>query len=412
MNRAIAQILLCVLILGGAFLGIKTMRDNKPEAQREDEVVQARVVRVQTMSPETVTLRVRTHGVVQPRSELQVIAEVSGRVEDVADCLVSGGFFDAKQVLIQIDKADYQAAVKLAEVEVARAQRQLALEEAEAQTARAEWELEHPDEPPPALVARTPQIAEAKAALAAAQATQTKAELDRNRTTIRAPFEGRVRTESVDKGQFVARGQVLATIYAIDFAEVRLPIADEDLQFADLPLEFGSAGANKGPNVEFSAQFAGQQAEWSGRIVRTEGEIDPRTRMIQAIAQVKDPYNRKSKRDGPPLAIGMFVRGDVIGRKLTEVYRIPRSVLYDRDKVLIADHEDKVRVVELSILRRTTDDVIARGALFGRRVILSRLDAYTDGMLVKPATADESSPEDNPTPSEGPAATNGTGGGN
>ena len=410
MIRALTQILLCALILGGGSFGAWTILKNKPEAERKDNVVQARVVRVKTVNPETITLRVRTHGVVQPRSELQVIAEVSGRIKDLADCMVSGGFFDAQEQLIQLDKADYQVAVKMAEVEVARANRQLALEEAEAETARAEWALEHPDEPPPALVARTPQIAEVKAALAAARATLTKAKLDRDRTTIRAPFEGRVRTELVDNGQFVSRGQVLATIYAIDFAEVRLPISDEDLQFVDLPLDLDSTDGSDGPSIEFSAQFAGQQAEWSGRIVRTEGEIDPRTRMIHAIARVKDPYNRKSKREGPPLAIGMFVRGEVIGRKLTDVYRLPRSILYDRNKVLVADHEDKIRIVELTILRRTTDDVIARGALFGQRLVLSRLDTYTDGMVVQPTSTNPDEPS--PEPNQDSTEPNGSDGGN
>ena len=265
---------------------------------------------------------------------------------------------------------------------IAQAELRLATEQEEAAVARKEWESLGQGEPRP-LVVRAPQIAEAKAMLASAEAAFEKAEYDLERTVVKAPFAGRVREKRVDVGQFVSRGSSVARLYGVDYAEVRLPIPDRDLEFVNLPLAYrGQRESARGPSVALMANFAGRRHRWQGRIVRTEGEIDPRTRMIQAIARVADPYGR-ARPGRPPLAVGMFVEAEIYGKAAANVFVLPRIVLRGTDQVLVVDKDDRLRFRTVDILRTESDQVIIRSGLeAGERVANSVVEAAVDGMKV------------------------------
>ena len=104
-----------------------------------------------------------------------------------------------------------------------------------------------------------------------------QAEENLNRTVLRAPFDGVVKAENVDIGQFASRGQPIATLYASDTVEVRLPIADRQLAFLNLPtLRTGNLPEAQQPSVTLTAEYGGRTLNWVGNIVRTEAEIDTR----------------------------------------------------------------------------------------------------------------------------------------
>ena len=156
---------------------------------------------------------------------------------------------------------------------------------------------------------RVPQIARARAALSSAQAALAQAERNLEKTRISAPFAGRVLRKNVDIGQYVTPGTPMATIYSVDYAEIRLPLPDEELAYVDLPLSYrGDASQKRQPVVRLRSEFGQRNHSWAGRIVRTDGTIDPQTRMIHAIAQVPDPYGRGPRSGSSPSRRG-HVRG-------------------------------------------------------------------------------------------------------
>lgn len=193
-----------------------------------------------------------------------------------------------------------------------------------------------------------------------------------------------MRSKSVDVGQFVNRGAPLVSIFATDFAEVRLPLPDDRLAFVDLPLAYRGGSAGRGPRVELTADFAGRLHAWTGRIVRTEAEIDARSRMVHAIARVDDPYGRGAEPGRPPLSAGMFVEAEIEGRRVEGVAVLPRAALREGDRVLLVDGESRLRFRDVEILRALEDRVvISAGLSDGDRVCLSPIAAVTDGMLVR-----------------------------
>lgn len=383
MIRHVLQILLpLALLLGGAY-GAKRLMDAYTPPETAPVVFEPPLVRVLEATEERIRLTIEAEGSVSPRVESELVPEISGRVISVSPSLAIGGFFKAGDELLKIDGREYQLAVIRARAAIAQAELRVATEEQEGAVARAEWEDLSDGEPTP-LALRIPQLAEAKAALASAEAATEQAKIDLERTSVRAPFDGRVRRKQVDIGQYVQRGQSIATLYSTDVAEVHLAIPDQQLEYVDLPLAYVNADADdRQPRVVLSTEFAGNTYKWRGRIVRTEGEIDPETRMVGAIAQVQDPYAQAKNSRRPPLAVGMFVRAEIQGHTVQAIV-LPRTALRGADQVWIVNAQNQLEFRQLDILRLERDRVLVRGGIEpGERVCVSNLEVAVEGMEVR-----------------------------
>lgn len=385
----ILRAFLPLAVLGAGVIAAKMLIGLRPEPQHRTPERAVPLVTVSTARASDEPLVVLAHGTVLPRVETELVAEVAGRIVAVSPQMVAGGFFDAGEVLLEIDPTDYEFALASARLEVARAERALAQEEAAAETARREWSEHGRGEGTP-LALHEPQLAEARAALEAARAALAKAEHDLARTRVVAPYTGRVRSESVDIGRYVVPGAPLARVFAIDRAEVRLPLSDRELAFlalplgADEPAEEGAGDGSSGPRVTLSARIAGVEREWSARIVRTEAELDPRTRMLVAVAEVEDPYDRAGRREGPPLLVGQFVEARIDGLLARGVFVLPREALREGDRLFLLDDAGHLAIRDVHVLRRERERVlIDRGLEGGEAVITSPLELAVEGMRVR-----------------------------
>ncbi len=384
-NTTWLKIVLPILVLALGALGAGWMVMARPAPGKVEREVPAPLVRAAHVELTRIALTVTSQGTVRPRTESALVSEVAGRVIWVADEFAAGGFFNRDEPLLRIDTTDYRQAVTRAEATVARAELALAREQAEAAVARREWNQLGGDEPSP-LTLREPQLAEARASIEAARADLERARRDLDRTEIRAPYDGRVRTKQADVGQYLAPGSPAATIYAVDAVEIRLPLPDDELAYLDLPLAYSDRRSGRGPAVTLRARVAGEDHQWRGRIVRTEGEIDPTTRMIHAVARVDAPYARGDEPDRPPLSVGLFVEAEIAGRTVENVARLPRVALRADGTMLVIDDENRLRFRAVELLRLGGEDVLVSAGLQpNERVCVSALEVVTDGMRVRVA---------------------------
>jgi RND family efflux transporter MFP subunit len=305
---------------------------------------------------------------------------VSGRITAISEAMVSGGFFREGQLLLTIDPLDYEEALEQEKAGLARAMSELdnAQKAHIRQLDLAKQNLTSDAQEDDA----SNRLSIAKASLREIKARLSRAERDLMRTEIRAPYDGRVRNVKVDVGQFVNRGAAIAMIYATDISEVRLPINDEELAFIELSLAAGGIDSNKPVTVTLKADFAGAEHAWQGVIVRTEGELDPRTRMMHVVAQVQRPYEQSQGR--PPLAVGLFVEAEIHGTTFDNIIVLPRIALRPNSQVYIVDKEGKLRFRKVDVLRIVEEDVFIRAGLKrGELVCISPLDIALDGMPVR-----------------------------
>ena len=375
------------LILAAAFLVIFVLFLGRRVPEERPQQEMAPLVRVTTAAAAPYQFMVSANGAVSPRTESDLIPQVSGEIIEMSPSLVAGGFFEAGDLLTRIDSADYRVDREAARAQVARAR---------SEHGRRKKELDRQRRLAGQSVASESRIDDAEneykiaeASLSEAVARLERAERDLDRTSIRAPYRGRVRSEQVDVGQFVTRGTAIARIYAVDYAEIRLPIPDRELAFLDaIPLgEAEQVGpedaAQVGAPVHLAAEFAGASHHWEGNLVRTEAELDPRSRMVQLVARVADPFGLQTERSAP-LAIGLFVDATIEGRKIENAVLLPRDSLRPGNQIYVVDSENRIRFRDIELLRTERDQiVVADGIQPGERVLISPLDAAMNGMLIR-----------------------------
>ena len=373
--------ILVLAIVGVGGLAVLKVLEPKPEQAPERPAGLS--VFVEQVQPDDLIFTVEAQGEVRPQREILVSPQISGRIAYVSPDFTDGGFIRTGQVLVRLEDADYKLGVVRAQAGVASAEQRLAREQAEADIARQDLEnLGITDSSP--LARREPQLQEARAALDSALALLSDAELALQRTAITAPFTGRVREKSADTGQFVSPGMSLGQIFATDVVEVAIPITDEQLGQLDLPLAFAESETNRGPRVVFRGDVGGEPREWIGRVTRTAAAINPRTRLINVIAELDDPYGAGAD-NGAPMAPGLYVTASVEGGRVDDLLVAPRGALRSGNKIFLYDDEAGVlRIHEIDVVHSDPGGAWFRSDIVkpGDFAITSPLQAPFDGMSI------------------------------
>lgn len=369
---------LIVLSIVVVIVMVAVAKGKRPE--RKDTTAQAVLVETIPAEMSSLNFTVNSQGPVEPRTQTTLVAEVTGQIVSVSDNFIAGGFFREGEVLLQIDPSDYETALLRAQAELAARRAQYSDQKARSDQALKDWTNLGRKGAPSDLVLRKPQLAEAQAAVQAAEAALQEAERDLQRTHIRVPYDGLVRSKGVDVGQYVAAGTPLGVTFAIDTAEIRLPLSNSDLEYLDLPSATRLDQAHRIP-VRLTGESTNSDATWQAEIIRTEGVVDQSSRVIYAVAEVVDPYGVLGHSEQPELKMGSFVRAEIQGRRVENVVVLPRAVLRPDDTVLIANEERRLEVRPVTVARSEPRQVyISGGIRAGELVVTTSLDAPIPGI--------------------------------
>ena len=380
--RILIHILLVVGFIAGGIAGCRVLRAARPPLGRQAVAPSYPLARVISARMETIAVPIQGFGTVRPQQEIKLIPQVAGKITLISPQLVDGGVFKKGDVLAEIDPADYAIAVTLADARVEDAYSRFVLKEQETQVAISDWEQLHPGSPVPPLVAREHQLKASQANLEASRAELEKARLSLSRTRLAAPFNGRVSQKSVDIDQYVSPGQSLAVLYSIDAVEIVIPMESRHLLWFDVP-GFTTAGT-KGSEVAVYSEIGQIEQVWKGKVVRTEGVVNDKTRMINVVVRVMNPYDRY-----PPLAPGLFVRAEIKGRAVEKGIIIPRSSLQGKNSVWVVDDNEKLALKPVEIAVATYEGlVVSNGLSDGEKVVIAAVKDATAGMKVKSVPAE------------------------
>ncbi len=400
--RRIGSVLIALGIVAGAVAVAVLLVSLAPEPERLEPPSQLPFVTTAAVAAGSGPIPVFGAGTVRPSAEVAITPQVGGRVAWVDPAFRSGGRFDAGQTLFRIEEEDY--VVRLREAEATLADRQVAFLEAqeEAAIARAEYERYAEQEPgsiplseASPLALREPQLNAARAALDRDEARVAEANLAVARTRVNAPFNGYVRDESVDVGQFVAPGQPVGRLFAADAVEVVAPLSDANA--ALIPGLWDQRAGDAGQRIaaRVIAEYGDIRYAWDGYVDRAEASLDEQSRTIDVIVRVPDPFTAGTPAgvataldSTPPLLVGKFVDVEIQGLAPQSYFRVRRAALQPGNEIWAVDDSGAVTIVPVRALQRGDDEVYVTGALVdGQAAITGGIQFATDGMLVRTGAA-------------------------
>ena len=388
-----------------------------PQAETSEPPPQSPRVSTTPVEVRAGSLLVRGTGTVQPAREIQLTAEVGGRLADVSDALVSGGRFAAGETLARIDPSDYRSALKQAEAQVTQAKFQLLQAREEAGAARADYERVQeragaaptPDSTELGrFVFNEPQVAQAEANLQSAKASLETARTNLERTRLQVPFDGMVRQKQADLGAYLAPGTPVATVYGTEAAEIVVSLPTR--KAALIRNLWATTGQQSGAELPatVTTTYGGEEFAWQGRVHRVEGAVSEQTRTVDVVVRVPDPYDQamrvQSQRperpsaaersyapERPPLAVGTYTEVDIQGRQDGTYHVVPRRAVHTRtpdqppvvwtvqgDSMLVERPVEPIQTVEEQTYLAPTLDP-------DTRVITTDLRVQTDSMNIRVA---------------------------
>lgn len=360
-----------VILLAGVgammgFAGMKKPPEEKPATNKTP------FVDVQLNQVKQHQIYVRSQGEVEAKYHTVLVAQVDGVVIELADAFVKGGFVRQGQLLAQIDPSDYQAALTESEANLASAEAQLEQEKAQAQVAKAEWQ-QISDLEPSELALRKPQLAQAVARVKAAKAHIQRAKRDLERTRVVAPYDAIVSARHVSPGSYANKGGQIGEIYAISVAEIRLPVAEDQLAFL--------LNNGVGAQVKLDSEVEGIKKQFFAKIVRSEGIKNKLNRMHYLVAEIQDPYalQMTGKQHGR-LEFGTYVVANIAGELLNSASLVDYHLIKD-GQVAIVDNNNQLQFKDINIYR--VEDglaVIQQGLAQDDKVIISALAYPVSGM--------------------------------
>lgn len=320
-----------------------------------------------TLSAQDFTITLESFGRVQAKTQTTLIPLVNGQIVWVSPNFVQGGFYRKGEALLRIEQADYLVEVEVAKAKVASAELSLYEEQARSEQAKRDWEKNRKPELATDLALRKPQLKSAQAALDTARAQLKHAELNLQRTVIRAPYDGRVLNIFVDQGSVVGTGTVLAQLYSSDRVEVSLPLSSKDLPFVELPDEINASG--DGLDVVLYNPLTSPSESWSAIANRTSAAVDENSQQVSVVAEIESPFVTDNKHS-QLLKIGQYVRAEIIGRTLEDVIVVSNEMIYQGSYVYTV-RNDHVQRTPVDILWQNSDITIINDGLSAGDVLVT-----------------------------------------
>lgn len=334
------------------------------------------LVSAQQVFPQDVTLNLASYGTVSPKYKTQLVSEVQGRIIKISPEFDSGIMVKKGQILAYIEPADYETDLNQAEAVLAQSIAALDEEIARGKVAKIEFK-DFNNGLPPELGLRLPQLKKEQANVKYAQASVKRAKRNLDRTVIKAPFDGIIRSRNIELGEYVTKGTNFGELYGTQTAEIRLPISNSDLAYLE-------STSNPRTEVKLSTSLAGKNIIWTGKIVRSEGIIDSENRMIYLVAEINDPYQLQTQRPNDvTLKYGSFVNASITGKTIDGVVKLPRHLVRNGHIALVKSN-NTIEIRKVNVVQTDIENVFIKDSLAKNELIsLTPANQLTHGQKVK-----------------------------
>ena len=385
LRKTIIRILLPMIVVTLGAYGAYLIFKSGPEAKRRKPVRKAALVQVQTVQRISPKVNIQAMGTVMPARQVTLHSQVSGQVVALAPEFVISGHFKAGEMMLKTDPREYRLTIVQRQSEVTRAKYELKLEIGRQDIAKREMELFHSGQSASQadreLALRKPHLANAQAALKAAQAVLAKARLDLERTEIKAPFNALIQEKQTDLGANISTQTPLATLVGTDQYYVEASVPANQLQWIKIPSDSQATGASVTIKTD-----AGAKSAYPGHVIRLRADLEPEGRMARILIAIQDPLglHTPTPQKKTLLLLGAFVNLEIEGPHLKDLFAIPVAALRDGKRLWIMDTDNVLAIRDTEVIWREREIVYVRDGLQeGENLIISAIGAPVVGMPLR-----------------------------
>ncbi|MFH2130798.1 MAG: HlyD family efflux transporter periplasmic adaptor subunit [bacterium] len=384
------QLLLFVAIIGGGWVSANYFIDTKPTARRSRPEKLSPLVDIAPTRSTSKTVVVNAMGTVVPARQISLYSQLVGTVDWISPKFVPGGRIAQGEVLVKLNREDYELAARKQRSVIRQLQADLALEKGKQAVARKEIELMKKTLgktiKDPRLALRVPQLNKAMASLKSQEIGLEQALLDLKRTVIKAPFNAMVLDRSIELGSRVTTQNGLATLIGTDAFWIEAAVPVDKLQWIGIP---GSNG-NGSSQVRVRLQDG---SKTTGRVIRLLGDLTSKSQMARLLVQVDDPLGMNRRSGQMPLLLNSYVSLDFVGSRIQNVVEIPRKVVKDGNRIWILE-KGQLRIRTIQPVWEDEESFYVRNTIKpGELLITSEMTAAVDGMTVRTLDADKATVE-------------------
>lgn len=382
-SRYSAALPMLAVLTGGVVIVVLLILSG-PTTEPVEKTPAPRIVQTISVQPTNRSIYVRADGSVVPAREVVIRPQVQGRILSHHPQMQQGGFVEEGEELVRIDPADYQLALTEQLTKLEQAEFELEVEKGRQVVASREWQLLQGSltnsEVNRSLVLREPHLRRTEAMIRQASNEIARAKLDLSRTSVNAPFNAKVLSESIEVGQLVDRGLEICTLVGTDEFWVKALLSLEDLSHIQLP-----GPDREGARARIFLDTGKKDISWEGQVVRLLSDLQPTSLNARLLIRVSDPFGLDNERSGLPLLLGSFVRIEIEAGKLENVLPIPRVALREGDRIWVVDENDELQIRDAEVLWKETETLLIANCMKpGEMLVLSDLRSALPGMNVNP----------------------------
>ncbi|MCW8930817.1 MAG: HlyD family efflux transporter periplasmic adaptor subunit [Gammaproteobacteria bacterium] len=417
---------------------IVMLKQNSSTPKQSPAQEMTKTVRTLSLPQVTVTPVAIGYGTVRPVSTWEAVAQVEGIILEKHPDLGKGAIIEKGSLLLQIDPVDYELNIAQIEADILATKAQLEEQDTKLENTQASLEIEKKsleltkkelkrlkkllnkssvsysdfEAQERSMLAQQQSVLSQQNALKIipnqkalldAQLQQKYSQLKRahrdlENTKIIMPFTGRISEDNVELAQYIRVGDTLAAADALDKAEIEVQIPISYFRGLLSPgkkinlLEQSTQQFNDtlGITAQVVLREAGLITTWDAVFSRLTDTLDPKTRTIGVIVEVKNPYGDVTPGSKPPLVKGFFVEVHLHGAARANSLVVPRSALHNKHIYLVNDENrleiKKVNIdlyqPEFAVISSDKTDNSKSPLKTGDKIIISDLMPAIKGMLL------------------------------
>lgn len=369
-----------IILVGIGFF--QFFNKTKPKMKKAKPERKPPVVDVRQAVVESRTVVISALGTVSAEKEVKIKSRINGEVVMVSTDFIPGGLFKKGDVLLKIDPEDYLLDIKRKKSQLSSAQAVYDIEMGYQDVAKEELALMEITSgkqiKDSRLALRKPQLDQAKAQLETAQVNLEAAQLNYRRTTLKAPFNGMVKTRAVNKGSQISAQLELGVLTGTDAYWVEALVPVEQLKWITIPVSKNDPGSRVKVKTRYGSRSS--NTGYEGTVVRLTGSLTEKSRMAKLVIRVPDPLILSGSTAGEPLILGSYVSLEIEGKTAEDIVLLPREALRDNDTVWLLK-ENRLAIRSVGAIWKGEDFIYVReGIQKGESIIVSRLSSPVEGM--------------------------------